>query len=401
MEPGHREDAAPPRGHYRVSYRSSGQDGVPEHERVADRDRWGVDIVAVRDDPLAGTEKLLIKVHTGSLASAKEVSVFGDLIDRYKADRGILISPPLGFTKDARTVVAKEYRARIILWDAEKLAKTFSNYGIEVPEIKPQKPQEKAEETSLTKFELDAPLLFEFSPERVLRAIAGEASRKYPIKPEDIKLSFLKVYLSTAYIISWSARKGESEEKGKAVVFSEEKIVPPHANSDPPKLATPVKKALLNDRSEINATEREIESPPLSPPSEAVLLLKNTLSGKLGLPESNITIHERKKVYMPTKAEAELKVGANRARAVVDLNINEVWLEVSELPDEYFLRTVTEILMEKIGEEPLESKIERNNGKVKVFGKTKRFNFEFKFNGYTGAVVYGESIITDEASESL
>ncbi|WP_367883563.1 hypothetical protein [Thermococcus peptonophilus] len=130
-------------------------------------------------------------------------------------------------------------------------------------------------------------------------------------------------------------------------------------------------------------------------------MLKNTLSGKLGLPESNITIHERKKVYMPTKAEAELKVGANRARAVVDLNINEVWLEVSELPDEYFLRTVTEILMEKIGEEPLESKIERNNGKVKVFGKTKRFNFEFKFNGYTGAVVYGESIITDEASESL
>ncbi|WP_367883564.1 restriction endonuclease [Thermococcus peptonophilus] len=118
--------------------------GFRNHERVADRDRWGVDIVAVRDDPLAGTEKLLIKVHTGSLASAKEVSVFGDLIDRYKADRGgILISPPLGFTKDARTVVAKEYRARIILWDAEKLAKTFSNYGIEVPEIKPQKPPKK------------------------------------------------------------------------------------------------------------------------------------------------------------------------------------------------------------------------------------------------------------------
>lgn len=370
--------------------------GFRNHEKVADRSRWGVDIVAVRDDPLAGTEKLLIKVHTGSLASSKEVSVFGDLIDRYKADRGILISP-LGFTKDARTVVAKEYRARIILWDAEKLAKTFSNYGIKVPEIKPQESEEKVEETPLTKFELDAPLLSEFSSEGVLKAIAREASRKYPIKPADIKLSFLKVYLSTAYIISWSAREGESEEKGKALVFSEEKIVS-QAQSDP-KLATPVKKAILNDRSEIYATEREIESP-LSP-SEAVLLLKNTLSEKLGLPESNITIHDRKKVYVPTKAEAELKVGANRARAVVDLNTNEVKLDVSELPDEYFLQTVTKILGEKIGEDPLESKIERSNGKVKVFGKTERFNFEFKFNGYTGAVVYEESLITDEALRDL
>lgn len=52
--------------------------------------------------------------------------------------------------------------------------------------------------------------------------------------------------------------------------------------------------------------------------------------------------------------------------------------------------------MDRIGEEFLELKIERNNGKVKVFGKIECFNFEFKFNGYIGVVVYEEFFIIDE-----
>jgi len=39
---------------------------------------------------------------------------------------GIPIAP-IGFTKDARTTVAREYCGRIVMWDAEKLAQMFLN----------------------------------------------------------------------------------------------------------------------------------------------------------------------------------------------------------------------------------------------------------------------------------
>ncbi|MBP1912705.1 restriction endonuclease [Thermococcus stetteri] len=366
--------------------------GFRNYERVASKETWGVDIVAVRNDPLAGTEKLIIKVHTGSLASSRDVNVFGDLIEKYKADRGILISP-LGFTKDARSAVAKEYRGRIILWDAEKLAKTFSNYGIEAPQIEVKNEEKESEESPLKKFELDAPLLFEFSPDTIMDRISKEASRLYPVKPEEIKLSSLKAYLSVAYIISWSVEG----TKDKALVLSKDNVVI-RASTDP-KLATPIKKALLNDKSEIYATEREIRTP-LSP-SESVFLLKGLLSKEFNLPEGSVKIHDRVKVYVPEKAEVKLKVGANWARAEVDFKSGKVSFEMSELPDDYFLEATKRILSERIGEEPLEIKIERDSGKVKATGKTKRFDFEFKFNAYTGALLHAESLMSDGALMQL
>lgn len=109
--------------------------GFRNYEKVVDWSRWGVDIVVVRDDLLVGIEKFLIKVYIGLLVFFKEVSVFGDFIDRYKVDRGIFIFF-LGFIKDVRIVVVKEYRVRIIFWDVEKFVKMFFNYGIKVFEIK-------------------------------------------------------------------------------------------------------------------------------------------------------------------------------------------------------------------------------------------------------------------------
>ncbi len=53
----------------------------------------GIDIVAIRDDPIAGMEKLVIALHRKGLASSRDVNVFADLVSRYKADKGgILIS---------------------------------------------------------------------------------------------------------------------------------------------------------------------------------------------------------------------------------------------------------------------------------------------------------------------
>ncbi|MDI3474297.1 MAG: hypothetical protein PWQ95_25 [Thermococcaceae archaeon] len=367
--------------------------GFKNYERVQDSERWGIDIVALRDDPLAGTEKLLIKIHTGSIASSKDINVFGDLLEKHRADRGIIVSP-LGFTKDARSVVAREYRGRVILWDAEKIANTLSNYGIEVPEIE-EETQEEPEENPFVKFDLDAPLLFDFSPEEVMGKIAEAAGSRYPIKPEEIRPSSMKVRLSAGYIVSWTVEEGD--DKDKALVLRRDEIFT-RASSDP-NLSTPLKKALLNDSSTIYATEREIETP-LSP-SEAVLILKDVLSKELGVPENSIKIQERKKVYVPEKAEVELKVGDNRATAVIDVKNDNVDFIIEPLPEEYFIERVKELLVERVGEEPVEISTEKDGWKVKVHGKTPRFNFEFRFNGYTGKTTYEETLISEEALREL
>lgn len=81
------------------------------------------------------------------------------------------------------------------------------------------------EEIFFIKFELDVFFLFEFLLEGVFKVIVREVSRKYFIKFEDIKIFFFKVYFLMVYIIFWLVREGESEEKGKVLVFLEEKIV--------------------------------------------------------------------------------------------------------------------------------------------------------------------------------
>lgn len=370
-----------------------GRMGFKNYERVSDQNRWGIDIVAIRDDPIAGMEKLVIKIHTNSLASSKDISVFGDLLDKYKADRGILIAP-IGFTKDARTTVAREYRGRIVMWDAEKLAQTFLNYGIEAPEIEEKTDEEKEEKSPLNEFELDAPLLHDFSPEEVMRLISKKASGRYPIKPDEMKIKSMKVSLTGAYILSWSVE--EKNERDRAVVFSKEEIVPKASSSE---LSTQVKKALLNDSAVIKATEREIINK--ISPSEAVVILKERLARELGVPEGQVRIQDRKKVYIPETAEVELQVGKNEGKARVNPITGDVEFEIEPLPEEFFREKVQEIVKKRIGEEPETIEFSEKDGKVKITGKTKRFTFTFKFNAYTGKILLAETTMTDEALKEL
>ncbi|WP_457741807.1 restriction endonuclease [Thermococcus sp.] len=367
--------------------------GFRDYERVQNRTRWGIDVMAIRDDPIAGMEKVVIRVHEGGLASSKDVNVFADIVDKHKADRGIFVSP-VGFTKDARTVTARNYRGRIVLWDAEKLVSLFTNYGIEAPKIE-VKEEKKNEESSLREFELDAPLLYDFSPEGVMKLILKKAKEKYPIKGNDLKPEEIKVFLSSAYILSWSVEG--SEERDKAVVFSKDKLVTRVSASQ--ELSTPVKKALLNDRSKIKATDREILN--RISPSESVVLLKETLSKELNVPENLIRIHDRKKVYVPERAEVRLRVGRNRGTAVVELVNERVELELNPLPKEHFTERAKKYLMEKLGEEPEDIKAERKDWVIRVVGKTRRFTFDFKFNAYTGEALRVETLLTDEALREL
>ncbi|WP_297521082.1 restriction endonuclease [Thermococcus sp.] len=378
-----------------------GRMGFREYERVSSKKDWGIDVVAIRDDPIAGTEKLVLALHSRGLASSKDVNVFADLVDKYKADKGILVSPT-GFTKDAKVLVSREYRGRIILWDGEKLASLFNNYSLQPPEelVKAvgSRKREKDEENSLNRFELDAPLLHEFSPEAVLKKVASSISTKYPIKPGEVKLDSISVLLSSAYIFSWSASGGEGKEvKDKAIVFSKDRLVLRVTRDRT--LSVPVTKALLNDTSVIRATERKIEVP--VSPSEAVFVLKETASKELGIPEGNIRIHERKKVYVPRKAELKLKVGDNEARAEANLEKDEINFEICPLPDEYFVERTTRAVEEQTGEHVVEHALERTGGRVKVSGRTKRFSFELTFNEYTGNLLSMEALMSDEALDDL
>ncbi|WP_456422814.1 restriction endonuclease [Thermococcus sp.] len=369
-----------------------GRMGFKNYERVSDHSRWGVDIVAIRDDPIAGMEKLVIKVHTGSLASSRDINVFGDLLDKYKADRGILVAP-VGFTKDARSTVAKEYRGRIVMWDADKLAVIFSNYGIEAPKIE-EKDGDDSKKSPFHEFELDAPLLYEFSPEEITRLIAKKASADYPIKPTEIRIKSMKVVLTSAYILSWNV--DEKNERDKAVVFSKDKVIPRALSSE---LATPVKRALLNDSSTIKATQREIIN--RISPSESVLILKERLAKELGVTEGQVRILDRKKVYIPERVEVELQVGENMGKAGVNPVTGEVEFEIEPLPEEFFREKVRAFLEKHIGETPETIKLSKENWKVKVTGSTRRFTFAFKFNAYTGRTLVAETTLTDEALRSL
>jgi len=372
--------------------------GFRDYEKVASKKDWGIDIVAIRDDPIAGIEKLVIAVHRKGLASSRDVNVFAGLVDKYKADKGILISAA-GFTKDAKVLISREHRGRIIPWDGEKLISLFHNYSLEPPKelLKmAESAKKKSEKKSpLNEFELDAPLLYEFSVQDVFKKVASFASSRYPIKPSEMSLQALSVTLSSAYIFSWSVEG--REEKDKAVVFSGEDIVL-RATEDK-RLSVPVTKALLNDASSIQATERYIEVP--ISPSEAVLILKERAARKLGVAEGKVSIHERKKVYVPKLAKLDLKVGENTAKATVNLESGKVEFEISPLPDEYFVGRTEEIVLKQTGEEVLEKELRRDKGKVKIFGRTKSFSFEMTFNEYTGKPLSLETLLSDEALDEL
>ena len=372
--------------------------GFREYERVSSKKEWGIDIVAIRDDPIAGTEKVVIALHGKGLASSKNVNVFADLVDKYKADKGILISVS-GFTKDAKILISRDYRGRVIPWDGDKLVSLFNNYSIEPPGELLKKIEEKREEekkeSPLREFELDAPLLYEFSSEKLLKNVAKFAASKYPINPEEVSLKSISVSLASAYIFSWSVEDGE--EKDKAVVFSPERVVL-RATQDR-KLSVPVTKALLNDSSVVRATEREIEVP--ISPSEAVLIVKERASRELGVPEGKIVIQERRKVYVPKRAKLELEVGENTATAAVDLEKNSIDFEIRPLPDEYFLKKAQEIILRQTREKIVEQELKREKGKVKISGRTERFSFEVSFNEYTGKPLSLEAVMSDEALSGL
>ncbi|EEB73061.1 restriction endonuclease [Thermococcus sp. AM4] len=368
--------------------------GFREYEKVARRGEWGLDIVALRSDPIAGTEKIVIAVHEKGLASSRDVNVFADIINSQKADKGILVSPA-GFTKDAKLLLSREYRGRIVPWDGEKLASLLNNYSIPVPDdLKVAEREEKEEKAVLNEYHLDAPLLYDFSPDKVLERVAKIVSSRFPVKADEVELASLRVDLDTAYIVSWSVEEGK---RGEALVLSGDEMIL-NAESDP-KLANQLRKVKLDSPAVIQATERTINTP-LSP-GEAVVLLKERAAREFGVTENQVRIIDRRKVYIPRRAEVEFRVGSNRGKALVELPDGKVEVELRALPEKYFIERTVKAVSKETGEEVRAVEVIQKERKITVRGKTERFSFEASFNPYTGKLLHLDTRMSDDAVRKL
>ncbi|WP_232460834.1 restriction endonuclease [Thermococcus gorgonarius] len=371
--------------------------GFKNYEKVSNERKWGADIVAIREDPIAGTEKLILLVHDRGLASSKDANFFAQNVDRHKAHKGVLVSPA-GFTKDAKLLMSRDYLGRIIPWDGEKLASLLNNYGVKVPEGAEKffTPEKEEKEVKLEEFELDAPLLYDFSHAELMKRVSEHLTRNYPVSPNEIELVSLSLELSTAYIVSWELT-GTEKEGGKAIIFSKDDVVL-NAEEDR-ELSTPLKKALLDERAVIRATERRIQNP--VSPGEVALILKSLVAEKKGVSENHVSIIDRRKVYLPVMALMELKMGENRGEARVNLRTGEIDVSLEPLPEGYFLKKARSIVEKETGEKPEEINVKSGERKLKVLGKTRRFSFEVVFNPYTGKLVGLETLMSDEALEEL
>ncbi|MDV3103723.1 restriction endonuclease [Thermococcus waiotapuensis] len=374
-----------------------GRMGFKNYEKVSNESEWGADIVAIREDPIAGTEKLILLVHDRGLASSKDVNVFAQSIERHKAHKGVLVSPA-GFTKDAKLLISQDYLGRIIPWDGEKLASLLNNYSVNVPEGAEKffTPEKEEKEETLEEFELDAPLLYDFSHAELMKRVSEHLTRNYPVSPDEIELVSLSLELSTAYIVSWELT-GAEKESGKAIIFSKDDVVL-NAEEDR-ELSTPLKKALLDGRAVIRATERRIQNP--VSPGEVALILKGLVAEKRGVSENHVSITDRRKVYLPVMALMELRIGENRGEVRVNLRTGGIDVSLEPLPQEYFLEKARDIVEKETGEKPEEINVKTGEKKLKVLGRTRRFSFEVIFNPYTGKLVGLETLMSDEALEEL
>lgn len=117
--------------------------GFRNHEKVADRSRWGVDIVAVRDDPLAGTEKLLIKVHTADRWHLlKKLAFLAILLTDTKPIEGFLYLP-WDLQRTREQLLLKSIGRGLYSGTPKSSRKRFPTTGSKFPKSNPKNPRKK------------------------------------------------------------------------------------------------------------------------------------------------------------------------------------------------------------------------------------------------------------------
>ncbi|WP_048151605.1 restriction endonuclease [Palaeococcus ferrophilus] len=375
--------------------------GFREAEKVANRELEGIDIVATRDDPISGFEKYLISVKTGALVSSDDVKRFIEYLDRFKADRGIIVTN-VDFTKDAKLLVQREQRGRIILWGGERVAGMLNEYGIEPPkellkEIESKREEERKRRDVFRIMKLDSPLLFDFNHEKTIEAVIKKLSSEYSIRRSLIEVEHLSVSLTPAYIVTWSAKVEEETERNRAVVFSDGSIVV--KGEEDPELKVPLSKAVLNDSSILKATEVEVKEG--IQPSEATLIAKSGIGRELGVPQSHVEIVDKKMVYVPVEAHLRLKLLNNSATATVDLRRKAIEISIEPLDREKLLDYVREACASAVGEEPLKMAPEEKKDRLVVKGETERFVFIMEVARYTGEITSRKIKMKKAAMENL
>ncbi|AIF69333.1 hypothetical protein PAP_04610 [Palaeococcus pacificus DY20341] len=374
--------------------------GFRDADKIATSEETGADIIAIREDPVSGLEKYLIKIKPRSLVSSSDLNDFIRVLDRYKGDRGIFVTN-VDFTKDAKLLAQREHRGRLILWSGGKVVEMLNEYRIEpkkelIEKLKSKKEAESKKRAILKIIKLDSPLLFDFNHEKTVEKVIGKLSKEYKIKRALVSLKYLGVILSPAYIISWSCRTKEQKEaeiKDKAVVFSDGSIV--IRTSEDERLKPTVSKALLNNSSVIKCTEKTLEVG--ISPSEATLIAKSQLSKELNVSQSHIAISAKKKVYVPKKALLKLQIHKNEAEAEMDLETSEIKIKISLLPEEMLVDFAKEECKRVTREELREYRTKIKENRMLLRGETERFEFAVAIDGYTGEILAKDIRMKGEA----
>ncbi|WP_256957743.1 restriction endonuclease [Thermococcus litoralis] len=181
--------------------------------------------------------------------------------------------------------------------------------------------------------------------------------------------------------------------KDEAIVLSKDDVIPLVSRDG--ELERKVSKALLESESAIKASKVEITSPISQ--NEAVIALKLKLADELEIPQTNIYLSSRRKVYVPNRALLTLKVGINSAKAEVDLKTNDIKIDITPLPKEKLIEIAREECKKSLGENPEEISVEEKDSVAIISGQTKRFVFGIALHLYSGRIMKRKSKMKREA----
>jgi len=356
-------------------------------------------IVAERDDPISGKERLVIFVYRNEQPGETDGTELRDAVFKFPGTK-VLVLGLSGFSEKFLKVL--DGIPEVSLKDAEWVAELFNRYGVEPPRDIVEKllkkieevPQEKIGE-SIRPFTLDAPLFEDYSLDDIVSRIS--AVIKYRCKVDGSELTFLEITprFVPGYILSWTTTDGKRSDK--AIFYPDGRVIPKTA--DDLKLKGTVMRVLLNDVANIKATHVEVEDRPGL--EEATALLKKSLV-EIGVSPVLVEVKEAKKVYFPKEVEVLLKVGGeNEGRAIINYWTGKVKLDIEPFPKEELIKKAIEAVVEKLSEKPIKYEFKRWGSHGILKGKTKRFEFEVTVNVYSGKVTKVKSKISEISLEDI
>ncbi len=366
----------------------------------------GIDIIGYKDDPIVGIESYVVQVKRKSKGKIgyTELERFLRVVNKASANRGIFVTST-DFTRDAYEF-ARNTGGRIILWNYIRVLEYLNEYEIPKPSrilnyrsslsttTTKELSQEKDEvKLKLRSFTLSTPLLFEFEPYEIAEIGKEYISKKFGVPKKDtIKPKSIIVTLSSGYIIDWkvyymgldsAGRFRTLVDENRALVFHDGNVK--LFGNDDLFMKSSMSNAMRKSRSTFEATDKQLLRGINM--SESIMLVKSMLN-KRYKEITNITITNKKCVYIPLFSTVEYAVGKNIGRIKVDLFSKEI---ISADLTPLSTKDIKEIAKSEcariLGEVPGTMNVKQGQNSSAVTGETQKFFFDIKISPITGEVL--------------